>query len=267
MIKNLFDFFKVLISQRHLIKTMAKRELKSQYTGSMFGFLWTLINPLIMVLVYWVVFAVGFKVRPLNNVSFVVWLTTGLTIWFAFSEIVMGSVDQIVSNTNLIKKTLFHAEILPVIKVFPALIHHAMFLVVLSGLLILKDMPISFYYLQALYYLFCMVVLALGISWAVSALNVFSRDVRQMVGVFLQVGFWITPIFWDSQIMPPKIQFLLKLNPVYYIVQGYRESFIYFNPFWMHPFQGLYFWLVTLVIFLAGAFIFIKLKPQFADVL
>jgi lipopolysaccharide transport system permease protein/teichoic acid transport system permease protein len=112
-----------------------------------------------------------------------------------------------------------------------------------------------------------MAILSLGLGWIVSSLNVFIRDVGQIVGVLLQIGFWATPIFWDIDIMPLKIQTIFKLNPVFYLVQGYRESFIYFSPFWRHPYQTLYFWIVAAFIFTGGAWLFKKLKPQFADVL
>jgi lipopolysaccharide transport system permease protein/teichoic acid transport system permease protein len=112
-----------------------------------------------------------------------------------------------------------------------------------------------------------MSILALGISWIVSSLNVFLRDVTQIVAVALQVGFWATPIFWDIQMMPKGYQSVFKLNPMFYIVQGYRESFIYFLPFWKHPFQTIYFWLFAISIFVVGALIFKKLKLQFPDVL
>jgi ABC-type polysaccharide/polyol phosphate export permease len=112
-----------------------------------------------------------------------------------------------------------------------------------------------------------MLVLALGLGWAVASLTVFFRDMKHVVEITLQIGFWATPIFWNIQIMPSWIQNILKLNPMYYIVKGYRESFIYFSPFWDHPYQTLYFWVVTIILFVIGAMIFKKLKPQFADVL
>ena len=246
---------------------MAKREVAIQYVGSLLGFIWTFVNPMVMVFVFWVVFSVGFKVKPTNNVPFVVWLTAGMAIWFVFADIINGSAGLIVSNSHLIKKTFFQSQILPVIKIVQCQITHSIFLLVLIGLIIFQKMPFSFYYLQFVYYLFCMSILALGISWFVAALNVFIRDVNQIVAVVLQVGFWATPIFWDLNMMPPKLQIFFKLNPMYYIVQGYRESFIYFSPFWHHPYQTLYFWLVTAIIFVSGALVFKKLKPQFADVL
>jgi lipopolysaccharide transport system permease protein/teichoic acid transport system permease protein len=246
---------------------MAKREVATKYIGSLLGFLWTFINPLVMIFVFWVVFSVGFKVQPTKNVPFVVWLTAGMAAWFVFADIINGSANVIVSNAHLIKKTLFHSQILPVIKIVSFLITHLVFLAILIGLIIFQKMPFSFYYLQFLYYLFCMSVLALGISWIVSALNVFIRDVSQIVAVVLQIGFWATPIFWDIHMMPQKIQTVIKFNPMFYIVHGYRESFIYFYPFWKHPYQTAYFWTVTVIFFMTGALIYKKLKPQFPDVL
>lgn len=246
---------------------MAVREVKAQYVGSLLGVVWTFIQPLVMISVLWFVFSVGFRAQPLNNVPFVVWLTAGMAIWFVFSDIVNGSAGVIVSNSNLIKKTVFQSQILPIVKIVSCLMTHVVFLSVLMVLIIFQKMPFSFYYVQFVYYLFGMCVLALGLGWMVSALNVFIRDVSQIVNVIIQVGFWATPIFWDINMMPESIRMLLKLNPVFYLVQGYRESFIYFVPFWNHPLQTLYFWAVTISVFIAGAVLFKKLKPHFADVL
>ena len=267
MIKSFFYFIRLIFSQKHLIVTMAKREVATQYVGSLLGFIWTFISPMVMIFVFWVVFSIGFRIKPTNDVPFVVWLTAGMAAWFVFADIVNGCTGAMVSNSHLIKKTLFHSQILPVIKIVSCLITHSVFLLLLVGLIAFHRLPFSLYYFQFLYYLLCMCVLSLGLGWALSALNVFMRDVGQIVAVVLQMGFWATPIFWDINMMPPNIQMILKLNPMFYIVQGYRDSFIYFSPFWKHPYQTMYFWAVALTIFVCGALIFKKLKSQFADVL
>jgi len=267
MIRSFFYFIRLIFIQRDLIISMAKREVATRYVGSFLGFIWTFIQPLVLIFVFWVVFSVGFRIKPTNNVPFVVWLTAGMAAWFLFSDIVSGSAGVIVSNEHLIKKTLFHPQILPVIKIVSCLITHSVFLFFLIGLIVFHKMPFSFYYFQFIYYLLCLLILALGFSWMVSALNVFIRDVGQIVMIILQVGIWATPILWDINIMPAKVQMIFKLNPMFYIVQGYRESFIYFSPLWNHPHQTLYFWVVATSVFVIGALIFKKLKPQFADVL
>jgi lipopolysaccharide transport system permease protein len=267
MLTRFFNFIKLIAMQHHLILSMAKREVAAQYIGSFLGFLWTFINPAVMIFVFWFVFSVGFKSQPMHNVPFVVWLTAGMAAWFIIADIITGSVSVVVAYAPLVKKTLFKPQILPVVKIVSCLVTHLVFLLVLIVLILFEKMPLSFYFFQFLYYLLCLCVLALGISWAVSALNVFIRDIGKVVALVIQIGFWATPVFWDINIMSPKIQAVLKLNPAFYIVQGYRESFIYFTPFWHHPCLTVYFWSVTLVIFVTGALIFQKLKPQFADVL
>ena len=260
-------FFKSIIQQRRLIISMAKRDVKSQYVGSTLGLVWTFIHPLVLIFVFWVVFSVGFKSIPASNVPFVVWLTAGMTCWFAFADMISGSTNAVVWHSNLIKKTIFPSQILPVIKIVSSLVAHGIFVLILMGLLFLQDQPFSFFYFQSLYYLFSLLVLVTGVSWLTSALNVFVRDISQAVALGLQVGFWATPIFWDITIMPQNVQAVLKLNPMFYIVEGYRDSFLNFVPFWNHPFLTLYFWVIAISLFVAGAVVFNRLQPQFSDVL
>ena len=267
MFQGFVRFIKLLAHHRYLIWSMAKREIIAQYIGSILGLVWTFIKPLVMICVFWFVFSVGFKSMPMGDIPFVVWLAAGLAPWFCFADIITASSGVVIANSHLVKKTLFPSQILPVIKLLSGLLTHAVFLLILIALLISQGLPLSFSSLQFIYYLGCFSVLALGISWLVSALNVFIRDVGQIVSVVLQVGFWGTPIFWDINMMSTDIQFWLKLNPFYYVVQGYRESFLSFVPFWQHGWYTLYFWIFTFLILLVGAYVFRKLKPQFADVL
>ncbi len=257
----------MVFGQRYLILAMAKREIAAQYVGSLLGFIWTFIHPLVLIFVFWFVFSIGFKVKPTNDVPFVVWLTAGMAPWFLFAQILTTSVGTVVVHANLIKKTVFHSEILPIVSIACGIVTHLVFLVLLVSLLAFQQMAFSLYTVQFLYYLFCLCVLTLGIGWIVSALNVFFRDISQIVGVVIQVGFWATPIFWDIEMMPSKVQMVLKLNPMFYIVQGYRDSFIYQKGFWEHPALTLYFWTITLLILVVGIVVFQRLKPQFADVL
>lgn len=267
MLLRVFRFLHLIFAQRQLILALSKREIASQYIGSMLGIVWTFIQPAVMIFVFWFVFSVGFKTKPMNDVPFAVWLTAGMAPWFVFSDIVVKSAGAIVGYSHLIKKSVFPSQILPVVKVLSSMFTHSAFVLLLIILLVFQEIAIGWYALQFFYYLFCLSVLALGIGWTVAALNVFIRDVGQMVAVVMQVGFWATPIFWDIHIMPMKIQTVLKFNPVYYIIQGYRDAFIYAVPFWERPYETLYFWGVTLCCFLIGATIFRKLKGQFADVL
>ncbi len=270
-IKYLLDgfrsFIRTLFQRRFLVFEMAKRDIATQHVGSMLGFFWTFINPMIMIFIFWLVFSVGFRIKPKNNVPFVVWFAAGLAIWNTFHEVIIKSTSAIIGNAHLVKKVVFPLSILPVVKLVSSFITHLVFVAVLALLILLYRMPVSIYWLQAVYYFAAMGVLALGLSWITSSVNIFARDTGQVVNLLLFFGMYLTPIFWDMNIMPPMVQYFLKLNPMFYIVQGYRESFIDFVPFWRHWQMTLYFWGVAGFVFALGAVIFLRLRPHFADVL
>jgi len=261
------DFFRLLLSRRHLIFELVKREVAAQYIGSRLGFVWTILNPLFLVVIFWFVFGFGLKSRPMQDIPFSVWLTAGMAPWFNFAEIWGRATTSIVANPHLVRKVNFPTSILPVATVGAALVSHLIFLSLLLILMLGYGIPLRFWVLQGAYYYFAMVVLVLGLSWLSSALNVLFRDTGQIVQLLLQIGFWLTPIFWDIRIMPERVQLLLKLNPLYYIIQGYRDSFIYGIPFWRDWRWGLYYWGVALLLLFCGALAFKRLRPHFADVL
>jgi lipopolysaccharide transport system permease protein len=246
---------------------LAKREIESQFAGSFLGFIWMFIHPIITIFIFWLIFSIGFRVKPASNVPYIVWFASGMSVWFFFSEAMNGAVGCIVANSFLITKTRFKPKILLPVKFASIMLSHFVFLVIFFFLIIVNRMPLSIFYLQFVYYLFCIIVLSIGLGFAVASLNVFIRDISHIVRILLQVCFWATPIVWQIEMMPDRIQGFFKLNPIYYVVQGYRDSFIFFTPFWRHPWETLYFWVVALVVFSAGIYIFNTLERQFPDVL
>jgi lipopolysaccharide transport system permease protein len=260
-------FLRTIILYRRLILSMAKRIIVAQYVGSSLGFLWVVIQPLSMISILWAVFGLAFRAQPLNDSPFVVWLTAGLSAWYVFSEVVSASTGVIIENHNLIKKMVFPSQILPIVRMLPALLNHAVFVLILVILLFSHHLSLTFYAVQFFYYLFALLMLALGFSWLSAALNPFFRDVGPFITLFMQIGMWATPIVWEINMMPEKARFFFKLNPMYYIVQGYRDSFIYSRPFWDYPYQTGYFWLVTTIFLAVGGYAFKALKPHFAEVL
>lgn len=259
------SFFSAIVERWPVLLNMARREIRMQYVGSALGVVWQLITPLVMILVFWVVFSVGFRVQPASGVPFAVWLTAGMAAWFAFAEIVSGSVHAVTGHSYLVKKVVFPVQALPLVKVMAALVNHLFFLAILIALMLILGVKFSFYSFQVIYYFICMVVLALGIGWAVAALNVFARDTARLVGVLLQVGMWATPILWDIKMLPDPWRSLFALNPMHYVVQGYRDSFFYSVPLSDRWTETLVFWSITGVLLATGIFVFKRLRPQFSD--
>jgi len=266
-IRAFLGFILLLSQSRQVIWELAKRDIAQKYVGSRVGLLWTVIHPLSLIFIFWFVFGFGLKAQPVADVPFSVWLTAGMAAWFAFSEILAESTTMIVANPHLIKKIRFPSQILPVVKIVSSFINHLIFLFLLIALCLFYRLPITLFAVQVIYYYFCLTVLALGLSWLTSAINVFVRDVGQIVQLLLQITFWATPIIWNLEIMPVKVQNILRLNPMCYVVNGYRQAFIYHESFWMNLREGVYFWSVTLFFLVFGALVFRRLKPHFPDVL
>jgi lipopolysaccharide transport system permease protein/teichoic acid transport system permease protein len=221
-----------------------------------------------MIGVLWFVFEVGFRVGAApGGVPFVLWLMAGIIPWYFFAGALNGGTQAIISNSFLVRKVDFRVSILPLVKIASALAIHLVFLALLAVVLLVYGYTPTLYWLQALYYLFCLMLFLLGLSWLSASLMVFSKDMGQLVALLLQIGFWATPIFWNLSMVPERYRIWVELNPMYYIVQGYRDSFVTQVWFWEKGELSLYFLSLTLVTLAAGALVFKRLRPHFADVL
>lgn len=263
----LLAFVQDLFHQRALLWSLTKKDLRQRYLGSVLGILWAFIQPTISVLIFWFVFQVGFKSMPVDGFPFVLWLCCGMFPWFFFTDAWSGATNAIVSNSFLVKKVVFRVSLLPIIQIMSALVINLFFVGVLFLMFGLYGYLPSIYNAQVVYYLFALICLVFGLSLITSSLMVFLKDVGQFVSMLIQFGFWATPIFWNLQMIPYWLHWIFKLNPVYYIVEGYRASFIYHLWFWQLGYVNLSFWLETGAIILFGAYLFKKLRPHFADVL
>lgn len=250
-----------------LIWGLSKKDIKSRYLGSFMGVLWAFIHPMVSILVYWVVFQVGFKNIPIGDTPFILWLLTGMVPWLFFSESLSTATNSIIENNYLVKKIVFRVGLLPIVKILSALFVHLFFITVLFIMFQIYSVEFTVYNIQVLYYLMATIFLSLSISYITATLVVFVKDVGQIVGVFIQLFFWLTPIFWNLNIVEKEYQIFFKLNPVFYIVEGYRDTFINQKWFWEHPLMTIYFWAIVIVTGAIGIKIFRKMKSHFADVL
>ncbi|PKH01857.1 teichoic acid ABC transporter permease [Psychromonas sp. MB-3u-54] len=268
MYKLPFIFVRDIYSSRELLRTMTKRDLQNRYLGSLLGGVWAFIQPLVTLLVMWFVFQVGFKAQPTpDGVPFTLWLVSAMIPWFFFSETLSNATNSIIDQADVVKKIVFKVSLLPIVKIISALIIHLFFIGILLSIAIAYGYYPTLNWLQIPYFLFCSLVLLLGISWITSSIVVFFRDIGQVVAVVIQLGFWGTPIFWQVGMIPEQYQWLFKLNPVFYITEGYRNSVTTDIWFWEDASWTSYYWLVTVFILLIGIICFKKLKPHFADVL
>lgn len=270
-----YDKFTVLPVElwqsRHLIWKLAKNDFKKRYAGSYLGGVWAMAQPVVTVGMYYVVFDVimgGNASRTAADVPFVLFLTAGLVPWFFFSEALGNGTNALREYDYLVKKVVFKISVLPLIKVIAATFIHAFFVLVLLVVAAVYGYYPSVYTLQLLYYSACLFVFVLALCYTTCAVVVFFKDLSQIIGIALQIGMWATPILWDiDNIGSSRWVGILKLNPLVYIVNGYRSAVYERQWFFEDFFSTMYFWIVTVVLFGVGALIFKRLKVHFADVL
>ncbi|MGM9903598.1 teichoic acid ABC transporter permease [Enterococcus sp. 10A9_DIV0425] len=268
MFKDLYLFIKDIYQNRKLLLQFSLNDFKSRYAGSFLGILWAFINPVFTVLIYWLVFGFGLKAAMTDGkYPFIVYLITGMVPWFFFSDAFTSTTLVFREYTYLVKKVVFNIRILPTTKILSNLYTHLFF--ILIGLVVAIGHGIypTVMSLQLFYYLFCMVAFLTGLTWLTASIQPFLPDIVQLITILLQLIMWTLPILWSPSQFNPAIVQILKLNPLYYIVQGYRESFLSQAWFWEHGMYTLYFWVFTLVIFVIGSVVFRRLKPHFSDVL
>ena len=266
MLRNL----RQLLRYRGLIQSLVARELKARYRGSVLGFFWSFINPLLLLLIYSFVFAVVLPgTHPAEIEPYALFMFCGILPWTWFSSSLSESANVLIGHGNLIKKVLFPAEILPIVTVLANMVHFFLGLPILIGFLIYYWRPLTF--VELLWFPVVVLVQALlttGLALILSALTVHFRDIRDLLSNLLTFWFFATPIIYPmNQAVnqaPDFARNLLNLNPFTHLAISYQEILFYPGPF------GHWRWLLALgaasvVLFLIGYFLFDRLRDSFAE--
>ncbi len=262
----LASFLDKVALQRHLIWNFVIRDLRGRYIGSFMGFFWSVVHPLVLLVSYTFIFSIIFQVRPGQQKidNFAVFAFCGILPWLYFQDSVQRSCTSVVDNANLIRKTLFPSEILPVSLVLSNLVTHLIGFAIL--LVALLYMGVAGWHILLLpVYLVLLLLLSLGLGWLVAALQVFLRDTSQIVSVLMVFWFWFTPIFYRSDHVPEPFRFFIRLNPLSHVVEGYRRLLLEDLP----PDANSLLMLtgITVVVLVVGGFVFRNTKREFIDVL
>lgn len=257
-----------LVQSRRLIWKLAKNDFKKRYAGSYMGAVWAMIQPVVTVLMYYIVFekVMGSPGRGDAGVPFVLFLTAGLVPWFYFNEALNNGTNALLEYSYLVKKVVFKISILPIIKIIAASFIHVFFVAVLLIVAACYGYYPTVYTIQLVYYSVCLFVFVLALSYSTCAIVVFFKDLSQIISIALQIGMWATPILWDIDSLDSTWVTILKINPLVYVVNGYRSAVYERQWFWQDFFSTMYFWIFTVVLFGIGAAVFKRLKVHFADV-
>ena len=269
--REFFDLpglFRNLARHRELIRTMAWRDFIARYRGSFGGLFWSVFQPLVLMIVYTVVFSLFLQVKFATDASplnFSVYLLCGLVPWQAFSEGLSSSTGVIRANVNLVKRVVFPLEILPLNLALTAAIQQVI------GFILL--VPLAWWVSGSLYWtlLFVPVIMALqllfavGTNWMVASLAVYLPDLGQFISLLLVVWMFLTPIFYPIDVVPQQAWIVFWLNPMARLVTLYRNAFMTGLLPSLDGFLGTL--ALCLLVFLLGYFWFMRTKQGFADVL
>lgn len=226
---------------------------------------WSLAEPLAFMGILYVVFGIGLRGGRNMEIPFICYLVTGLAATQFFTQTMTKSTTAVGSNSFLLQQVNVRLGIVPLITVLSGIVNHFIFFIAVCAILFLHRIFPNLYWFQLLYYLFALSMFLLGIGWFASAVGVFFPDLRNIVSLLGRIIFYFSPVIWDYSLIPEKLQFWVKLNPMFYIVMGYRESLFYSIPFWEHLYQTYYFWGWTLVMWVLGIITFRRLRPHIAD--
>lgn len=262
-----YDFLKDIWNNKRILWELSKNDFKAKYASSLLGTVWAFIQPLMTILVFWFVYEVGFRTPPMKDVPFIIWLLPAYLVWAYFSESLTAVTNSLLEYSYLVRKVNFRVSIIPLVKIISVSIVHIVFILFIFFMNALYKIPISIYNLQVIYYFVCTTILLIGLGWLLAAIAPFVTDTVNIVNVIIQIGFWATPIIWDPDNMSKVVQLILKINPMFYICRGYRDSFVDQIWFWERGYTNVYFWIIVTIVFIIGAITFKKLRPHFADVL
>lgn len=256
----LLEKIREYLEYRELLLSLVTKELKVKYKNSVLGFLWSFVNPLLLMAVYTFIFSVVFKNKGIDN--FPIFLLVGLLPWNFMSLSVGASVSSIVSNANLIKKVYFPREFLPVSSVLANLVNFLLELMVLFVFLLIFGYRFYYYLPFLVLAILLQTLVVIGFSLFFSSTNVYFRDIQQLINLLLLLWFFVTPIVYQLEMVPAKLRAIIKLNPMAPIILLYRSA-LYKNEMPSALIVGAAV-LSALVVFTIGYAIFIRLSASFA---
>lgn len=259
-------FLRNLVERRSLLFQLVRRDFEQRFVGSAIGWIWGLIHPLVLLVSWTFIFQTCLhQTAPPGYASYPLYIFGGMLPWLLFSDTVQRSASSMVDQANLITKTVFPAEIVPVSVFLSVLMSHLLALVLMIIATGIIARQISIFLLVLPVYIFLIGLFAVGIGWVVASLHVFLRDTAQVLSVILTFWFWLTPIMLTEDQVPERWRFLVALNPMYYGVRVYRAVLLTAQRPHLHDAAMLAAY--SGAVFVLGGLFFRYMKRGFADVL
>lgn len=269
MFKSIQYVIKENFSNLYRIFSISKYELLADMRDTKLGLFWNFASPAINLLTYWFVFGFVMERNSVDGIPFFNWMLAGMVVWFFVRPCIVDGCNAIFAHSKMISKMKFPVSILPATVVLKELFNHCCLMIVLILIFIVQGYRPDIHWLGLIYYCFCAIAFNISITMVLSVLNMIARDTRKFVSSIMRLLLYLTPILWPLSRFEhyPKIAFIMKSNPIYYIVCGYRDCFFYHEGFWPYRYRAICFWIITLFLFSFGSVLMHKFKAKFADLI
>lgn len=252
--------FKELYAYREMIFSLVRKDLRTRYKGSVLGFLWTFLNPLLQLVVYSIAFAYIMRVNLPNYYMF---MFVGLLPWLFFCGSVQGGARSVIVGANLLKKIYFPRLVLPIATVSAAFMNMLFSMTIMFAALFVSGIGISENLIYFPLLLFCLYILGLGVAFLFSASNVYFRDLEHILGIVTMSMFYVTPVIYPIEMVPEQFLPYFKLNPMAFIVCAFQDIFYYKKAPEMDTI--LYIMMYSGLILIIGCIVFQKLQKTFVE--
>ncbi|WLV24154.1 ABC transporter permease [Aciduricibacillus chroicocephali] len=272
--KSALIVLKEQLENFYLIRRLSIYELISKNRSNYLGILWEIINPVVQILIYWFVFGsirqrAAVEVAPGINAPFINWMLVGFILWTFFYQSTIQGSKSIYTRLRMLSRMNFPMSVIPAYIIVSHLYVHLFMLVIAILIFQLSGFYINIYYLQLIYLLVGTTALVYAIALVTSTLSTIVRDLHMLLNATLRMGLYLSPVLWQmTTVLSGPVATLLKLNPLYYLIEGYRAAFFgtgwYFLEHWQYT---LYFWAVVILIFLFGAKLHVKFRRHLIDYL
>ena len=253
------------------IYSISKYELLGDMRDSKLGLFWNFAHPLIQVLTYWFAFGIVFSKKDVTSYGvttpYIFWMMGGMVVWFFISPCITNGCNAVFSKVNVITKMKFPVSILPATVVMKELFNHFCLMIILVIIFLCGGIYPSLHWLTLIYYLLCAIVFSISLSLTTSVLNMLARDTRKLILACMRLLMYLTPILWDIKLLPHTLQVIMKLNPIYYLVCGYKDCFFFHEGILFYWKQMLVFWVWTIGLFWIGSVIMYKFRTKFMDLI
>ncbi|MGM0123829.1 teichoic acid transport system permease [Enterococcus sp. AZ194] len=266
--KEIVAVIKEQFSHTGMIFRMSRYEDKATYQSHYLGLAWQILNPAIQVGIYYLVFGVGVNEnRKISGFPFFIWMLIGIIAWFYMNTSVLGASNSIHRQVGMVAKMKFPVSILPTINIVSNLSSYFPMIGILLIALFIFGVSPSIFWIQYIYYFFCMIAFMFAFGLLNATITVLIRDYHIFLQSILRLLFYVSGPIWDidNKNLPDSLVNVLKLNPFYYIIEGFRDTFLSREWFWQKGTYGLIFWCMVLILLILGSHLHMKFRARFVD--